>query len=244
MTQLKSVKPYDEEGPKKEQIEQMFDNVAGRYDFLNRLLSLGVDISWRRRLISELKTYEPKYILDMATGTADLAIMAANRLPEIRVCGIDLSKNMISVGDQKVAKKKLTNRIVLEVGDSEDLHLEDETFDGAMVAFGVRNFENLKKGMGEMMRVLKKGKPLLILEFSRPTIFPVKQVFNVYFRWILPTIGRLLSKDPKAYTYLYESVQAFPEYDQMKEIMEEVGFVNCRWEALTFGICTLYIGEK
>ena len=238
------VKPYEESTSKKEQIEQMFDNVAGRYDFLNRLLSLGVDISWRKRLIKELSQYNPDHVLDMATGTADLAILTAKNLPKVNITGIDLSRNMISIGDNKVEKEGLTGRIQLSVGDSENLTIANDSFDGAMVAFGVRNFENLELGLNEMLRTLKKGAPLMILEFSRPTIFPIKQVFNLYFRWILPVIGRIFSKDPRAYTYLYESVQAFPEYDQMKKIMEEVGYKNCRWHALTFGICSLYIGEK
>ena len=238
------VKPYAEDTSKKEQIEQMFDNVAGRYDFLNRLLSLGIDISWRKRLIKEMKGYHPYHILDMATGTADLAIMTAKALPNVHISGIDLSSNMVALGQDKVVKERLENRVKLKVGDSEALNLNANTFDGAMVSFGVRNFENLKLGLSEMKRTLKDGAPLMILEFSRPTIFPIKQVFNLYFRWLLPVIGRVFSKDPRAYTYLYESVQAFPEYDQMKSIMEEVGFKNCRWHALSFGICSLYIGEK
>ncbi len=222
----------------------MFDNVAGRYDFLNRLLSLGVDITWRKRLIREMKAYQPNHILDMATGTADLAIMAARSLPQTRITGIDLSPNMIEYGLKKIENKDIKQRIELIVGDSEKMNIEDDHFDGAMVAFGVRNFENLTKGLMELHRVLKPGKPLMVLEFSKPTIFPVKQLFNVYFRYILPAIGKLFSKDPKAYTYLYESVQAFPEYDDFQAIMEEAGFKRCRWHALTFGICSLYIGEK
>ena len=244
MSNKKEVKPYNTKASKKEEIEAMFDNVAGRYDFLNRLLSMGVDISWRRRLIKELKKYEIQSLLDMATGTADLAIMSAKALPNVQITGIDLSKNMIAKGDEKLKQKKLQSQITLRVGDSENLDIEDQTFDASMVAFGVRNFENLKKGLSELHRVMRNGAPLMILEFSRPTIFPVKQVFNLYFRWVLPAIGKLFSKDPKAYTYLYESVQAFPEYDNMQGILEDVGFKNCRWHALTFGICTLYIGEK
>ena len=244
MSERKEVKPYNSNASKKEEVEAMFDNVAGRYDMLNRLLSFGVDISWRKRLIKELKKYEVSHILDMATGTADLAIMCAKSIPEVRITGIDLSSNMIAHGKEKTDKSNLNDRVELQVGDSENIQFPDDTFDGAMVAFGVRNFENLHKGLMEMNRVLKKGQPLLILEFSRPTIFPVKQVFNLYFRWVLPLIGKLFSKDPKAYSYLYESVQAFPQYDEMKQIMEETGFRNCRWHALTFGICSLYIGEK
>ena len=241
---MTQVKPYGPEGTKKDQIRSMFDNVAGRYDMLNRLLSLGIDISWRKRLIKEMTRYQPRHILDIATGTADLAIMTAKALPELSVTGIDLSPNMVAVGHQKVSDQHLGQRVQLMVGDSEDLQISEDTYDGAMVSFGVRNFGNLEVGLKEIYRVIKPGSPLMVLEFSRPTIFPIKQVFNLYFRHILPLVGKLLSKDPKAYTYLYESVQAFPDYDRFQKIMEGVGFKNCRWSALTFGICTLYLGEK
>jgi len=242
MTQ--EVKPYNTDASKKNEVRDMFDNVAGRYDFLNRLLSLGVDISWRKRLIRELKQYHPTNILDMATGTADLAIMAGKALPDTRITGIDLSPNMVAKGAEKVAEEGLQEKITIKVGDSEKIRAERATYDGAMVSFGVRNFENLRLGLSELHRVLQPGQPLLVLEFTKPTIFPVKQVFNLYFRLILPVIGKIFSKDKRAYTYLYESVQAFPGYDDFKIIMEEVGFKNCRWHALTFGICCLYIGEK
>ncbi len=244
MSAKEVVKPYEGDASKKVQIKEMFDNVAGRYDALNRLLSLGVDISWRKRLIKEMKAYAPKHIVDMATGTADLAIMAAKSLPHTRISGIDLSPNMVSVGDKKVISAGLQDQVALSVGDSEGINQKDATYDGAMVSFGVRNFEDLKQGLSELHRVLQPGKPLMVLEFTKPTIFPVKQVFNLYFRLILPTIGKLFSKDKNAYTYLYDSVQAFPGYDEFQSIMEEVGFKNCRWHALTFGICCLYIGEK
>jgi len=238
------VKPYRTDASKKVEVRDMFDNVAERYDFLNRLLSMGVDVAWRKRLIKELKTYHPKHILDMATGTADLAIMASKSLPNTQIIGIDLSPNMIAKGHKKVVQKGLDKQVQLKVGDSEKIRAERGTYDGAMVSFGVRNFENLKQGLSELHRVLQPGKPLLVLEFTKPTIFPIKQVFNLYFRLILPLIGKVFSKDKRAYTYLYESVQAFPGYDDFKVIMEEVGFKNCRWHALSFGICCLYIGEK
>ena len=244
MSTKKVVKPYHEEGSKKDQVRTMFDNVAGRYDFLNRLLSLGVDITWRKRLIKEMKNYSPDHIVDMATGTADLAVMAAKAIPDLKVTGIDLSPNMVALGNEKVSRTGLEQRVTIEVGDSEQISYANDHFDGAMVAFGVRNFEDLPKGLSELHRVLRPGQPLMILEFSKPTIFPVKQVFNLYFRLVLPTIGKLFSKDKKAYTYLYESVQAFPDYDRLTDVMKEVGFRNCRWHALTFGICCLYIGEK
>ncbi len=239
-----NVTPYQDGKSKKEQVEAMFDSVAWRYDLLNHLLSMGIDIGWRKKLIRHMKAYDPKHILDMATGTADLAIMAAKRIPSAKVTGIDLSKNMIAEGDKKVIKKELADRVSLKVGDSENIQEEDNTFDAGMVAFGVRNFENLDKGLQELHRVLKPGAPFYILEFSKPTIFPVKQVFNLYFKAVLPIVGRLLSKDKSAYTYLYESVQAFPDYDQMKARMEGVGFKDCKWESLSFGICCLYRGIK
>jgi len=238
------VKPYNTDASKKSEVRDMFDNVSGRYDLLNRLLSLGIDISWRKRLIKELKKYNPKLVLDMATGTADLAIMAGKALPDTKIIGIDLSPGMVARGVEKVEKYELQSQIEIKVGDSEKIRAERASFDGAMVSFGVRNFENLRLGLSELHRVLEPGKPLLVLEFTKPTIFPVKQVFNLYFRVILPLIGKLLSKDKRAYTYLYESVQAFPGYDDFKQIMQEVGFKNCRWHALSFGICCLYIGEK
>lgn len=239
-----TVTPYSDGSSKKEQVEAMFDSVASRYDALNRALSLGVDIGWRRKLIRHMNAYHPKHVLDMATGTADLAIMAARKIPDVHITGIDLSKNMIALGNQKVNRKKLSDRVVLKVGDGEDIQEEDNTFDAAMVAFGVRNFENLDKGLSEMYRVLKPGAPLFILEFSKPTIFPVKQVFNSYFRWVVPQIGRIFSEDKVAYKYLYDSVQQFPDYDIMTGKLGELGFKACKWEALSFGICCLYQGEK
>ena len=244
MSQKEVVTPYQDQGSKKEQIGRMFDNVAWRYDGLNRALSMGIDIGWRRKLIKKMKAYNPKTILDMATGTADLAIMAAKRIPEAHVTGIDLSTNMVQLGNEKVDKKGLKDRVHLSVGDSEDIQHGENNFDAAMVSFGVRNFENLALGLGELHRVLKPGAPLMILEFSKPTIFPVKQVFNLYFNLVVPTIGKLFSKDQSAYRYLYESVQSFPDYQKMADIMSEVGFKNCKWHSLSFGICCLYIGEK
>ncbi|MFT6807299.1 MAG: demethylmenaquinone methyltransferase/2-methoxy-6-polyprenyl-1,4-benzoquinol methylase [Saprospiraceae bacterium] len=244
MNKSKTVTPYGDGASKKAQIEKMFDNVAWRYDILNRALSMGVDIAWRKKLIKQLKSYNPSHILDMATGTADLAVMAARKIPGSHITGIDLSTNMIKMGLKKVVKKDLKTQVTLKTGDSENIQHENDTFDASMVAFGVRNFENLELGLSELYRVSKPGAPLFILEFSKPTIFPIKQLFNLYFNMILPVIGKVFSKDQSAYRYLYESVQAFPDYGEMQKIMEGIGFKNCRWESLSFGICCLYVGEK
>ena len=191
-----------------------------------------------------MQAYQPKVVLDMATGTADLAILAAKKIPSAKFVGIDLSNKMIQVGQQKIQAAELSDRIDLQIGDSENIQFPDHHFDSAMVAFGVRNYQDLDKGLSELHRVLKKGAPLYVLEFSKPTIFPVKQVFNLYFKWVLPLIGRLFSKDKRAYTYLYDSVQVFPAYDDFKLRMEAAGFSNTTWEALSFGICCLYTGIK
>ena len=241
---MSQVTPYKDGKSKKDQVRSMFDNVAGRYDLLNRLLSMGIDVGWRRKLIKKLRAYNPVEILDMATGTSDLAIMAAKKIPGARVTGIDLSPEMIAYGDKKVRKANLQDRVQLRTGDSEDLNEPDNQYDGAMVAFGVRDFENLDRGSRELRRVLKPGAPLFVLEFSKPTIFPVKQVFNTYFRFVVPFLGKTISKDSEAYTYLYDSVQAFPDYDEMQEVLEKAGFKECEWEALSFGICCLYKAVK
>ncbi len=240
----KEVKPYNTTESKKKEVEVMFDNVAGNYDFLNRLLSLGIDIGWRKTLIKKMKSFEPSLILDMATGTADLAIMTAKQITTSEVIGIDLSNNMIQVGHSKVADANLGDRVRLEIGDSEKIRYEANTFDSAMVAFGVRNFENLDKGLSELLRVIKPGAPLFVLEFSKPTIFPIKQVFNLYFKWIVPILGKLFSKDQRAYTYLYDSVQVFPDYKRFTDRLDSVGFMKTSWKSLSFGICCLYIGIK
>lgn len=240
----KQVLPYEPNAAKKEQVEKMFDNVAWRYDFLNRLMSFGIDTLWRRHLIKQMKSYNPNSILDMATGTGDLAIMTAKSMRSVNITGIDLSNNMITLAKKKLEKTGFGSRIKMLVGDSENIDFPNDSFDSAMIAFGIRNFENLDKGLSELLRVLKPGCPIFILEFSKPTIFPVKQLFNLYFKYAVPLIGKVFSKDQRAYSYLYESVQAFPDYDSLKEIMQTVGYKNCKWEALSIGICSLYIGEK
>jgi demethylmenaquinone methyltransferase/2-methoxy-6-polyprenyl-1,4-benzoquinol methylase len=221
----------------------MFNSIARRYDFLNHFLSFGIDILWRKRLIKELQKFDPQNVLDVATGTADLAIMAAiSNIPS--VTGVDLSNNMIDIGSQKIIKKNLQSIINLQIGDAEELNFPDLYFDAAMVAFGIRNFENLEKGLKEISRVLKSGGPLLILEFSKPAIFPIKQIYWVYSAFLLPIFGSMISKDKKAYTYLPESIADFPFGSNMIEILNNCGYENCNYKSLTFQIATLYIGIK
>ena len=239
----KEVKPYNEAGSKKQQVAEMFDNISERYDLLNHLLSLSIDKGWRRKVVRMASEGKPKLILDVATGTADLAIALKKAHPE-KITGIDISAGMLSVGRTKIAKKKLSSLITLEQADSEDLPFADDTFDAITVAFGVRNFENLKKGLSEMRRVLKPGGRLLVLEFSQPQSFPFTQIYNFYFKYVLPTIGKLVSKDSRAYTYLPESVQAFPYGDAFRNILAEVGYETGRVIPFTFGIATIYEGRK
>ena len=238
------VKPYNQLDSKKKQVSGMFDNIAPWYDFLNHFLSLGVDLYWRRKTIASLQQNPPAEILDVATGTADLAIEAARQFPAARITGIDISNEMLEVGRKKLTEKKLDKRITLLSGDSENIAFPDNSFDAVTVAFGVRNYEDLSKGLVEMQRVLRPGGSLAVLEFSKPTVFPFKQLYNLYFRHVLPLIGRLTSKDPKAYSYLYESVQAFPEGEQMASILRKAGYKNISFQRFTLGICTLYSAYK
>ncbi|PUZ29132.1 bifunctional demethylmenaquinone methyltransferase/2-methoxy-6-polyprenyl-1,4-benzoquinol methylase UbiE [Chitinophaga parva] len=229
---------------KKEQIATMFNDIAFRYDFLNRFMSLGIDIHWRKVALRQLKKLKPKYILDVATGTGDLAIMANKMLQPDKILGIDISEGMLSFGREKVAKAGLADKITLELGDSETISAPDTTFDAITVAFGVRNFENLEKGLSEMRRVLKPGGKLVILEFSNPTIFPIKQLYNTYFRYITPLIGKFVSKSKAAYEYLPSSVKAFPQGEVMVNILKNTGFQDVTCKTLTFGICSVYSASR
>lgn len=242
---MKEVWPYDDrEGSKKEQVEDMFDAIAETYDPLNRVLSLGIDKGWRKQMMRVLEDDSPGAILDVATGTADVACDAAQYFPKAEVVGLDLSAKMLERGRVKVAKKGLDDRVTLVKGDSEALHFEEETFDAVTVAFGVRNFGDLDRGLEEMYRVLKPGGVLVVLEFSRPRRFPVKNVFNLYFKYVLPQIGRWTSKDPKAYQYLYDSVQVFPQYEEFEARLTSAGFSKTDYKTLTFGICCVYTAYK
>lgn len=238
------VTPYGSEAGKKAEVEQMFDRIAPRYDLLNRVLSLGIDVWWRKRAIGYLKPAQPAEILDVATGTADVAILLAKILKPRQVIGIDIANQMLELGRGKIAAQGLSDVISLETGDSERLRFSDASFDAVTVAFGVRNFENLEKGLSEMCRVLRPGGRVVILEFSKPHIFPIKQCYNAYFKYVLPLIGRLTSRDMRAYTYLFESVQVFPEGSQFTEILTKTGFQNPICERLTLGICSIYTATK
>jgi len=228
---------------KKEQVRQMFNNIAGKYDFLNHFLSLGIDHLWRRRLVKMLSKENPQRILDIATGTGDLALALVKCNP-VEIIGADISENMLQVGIEKIKRKKLDKLIKLELGDSENLKYTDDYFDAITVAFGVRNYEDLIKGLSEMYRVTKKGGSVWILEFSKPAAFPVKQIYNFYFRFILPTVGRMVSKDKEAYTYLPESVNQFPDGENFLAQMKKVGYTSNKQLKLSFGIASIYYGRK
>ncbi|NQZ78265.1 MAG: bifunctional demethylmenaquinone methyltransferase/2-methoxy-6-polyprenyl-1,4-benzoquinol methylase UbiE [Ekhidna sp.] len=239
-----TVLPYkDKTDAKKQQVAEMFDSISGKYDFLNHFLSLGIDIRWRKKAVKMLRDIQPKQILDIATGTGDFAIESLKLNPE-KVIGVDISEGMLNVGRNKMKKRGYSNIIDMQSGDSENLHFEDNTFDAVIVAFGVRNFENLEKGLSEMNRVLRPGGRAIILEFSKPTVFPFKQLYNFYFRWILPKIGKIVSKDNAAYTYLPESVKEFPYGNDFLKILGETGYKNTKCKPLTLGISSIYVGEK
>ncbi len=238
------VTPYQRpDSSKKEQVTEMFDSIAPRYDILNHALSFGVDILWRRRAVRMLKPYAPKVVVDLATGTGDFALEARKLHPEI-IIGIDISPNMLEVGRQKIAEKGASNLIDMRIGDSEALELETNSIDAMTVGFGVRNFENLPLGLSEMCRVLKPGKAAIVLEPSFPTAFPLKQLFQFHFKVITPLLGRLISGEKAAYTYLPASVKAFPNGEAFCQICREAGFSKAEYHPLSFGICSLYLLEK
>jgi len=240
-----SVVPYkDSSDSKKEQVADMFDSISGKYDFLNRLLSGGVDIYWRKKALSMIKDRKNNLVLDIATGTGDLAIEANKILKVEKIIGVDISEGMLNVGKEKIKKLGLTDKIELQMGDSEKLLFGDNTFDTVIVSFGVRNFENLLKGLTDMCRVLKPGGTCLVVEFSKPASFPFKQFYWFYSTKILPIIGKLVSKDSSAYSYLPESVKAFPDGKAFLDVFEQAGFKETSVKTLTFGICSIYLGKK
>lgn len=239
-----AVVPYKENTKgKKDQVASMFNNISKNYDLLNHLLSLGIDILWRKKAIRLLKKEKPKNILDIATGTGDFSLEALALRPE-KIIGVDISEGMLAVGKTKMKERGVDHIIDLQLGDSENLQFEDNSFDAVIVSFGVRNFENLEKGLAEMFRVLKPSGSVVIIEFSKPKAFPLKQVFNFYFTSILPKIGKVISKDQSAYTYLPESVQEFPDGDRFLGILQKLGYKQTKCIPLTFGISSIYQGKK
>ncbi|MEJ6686311.1 MAG: bifunctional demethylmenaquinone methyltransferase/2-methoxy-6-polyprenyl-1,4-benzoquinol methylase UbiE [Crocinitomicaceae bacterium] len=239
----KTVKPYNSEKSKKEEVEQMFDNISARYDFLNHFLSLGIDKLWRKKAVKELKTIQPKKILDIATGTGDFAIASLKLNPE-EIIGIDISNGMLEVGRIKMKNRRIDHIITMKQADSEALPFANDYFDGLTVGFGVRNFENLEKGLSEMLRVIRPGGKAIILEFSKPKKFPIKHAFKFYSKYIIPALGKGISKDEKAYAYLPESVEAFPEGKTFTDILSKLNYGNVTAKTVSGGIATIYTGIK
>lgn len=238
------IKPYGKDGKKSEQVEQMFDNIAPAYDKLNHTLSLGIDRSWRKKAIQWLQPFHPQRMMDVATGTGDFAILACQTLQPAELIGTDISEGMMNVGREKVKAAGLEGRIVFAKEDCTALSFPDQRFDAITVAFGVRNFEDLDQGLREMYRVLDDHGHLVILELSEPEWFPMKQLYALYSKVVIPTLGKLLSKDRSAYTYLPQSIKAFPQGEVMTQILRKAGFREVRFERLTLGICTLYLATK
>ncbi|MBS1917306.1 MAG: bifunctional demethylmenaquinone methyltransferase/2-methoxy-6-polyprenyl-1,4-benzoquinol methylase UbiE [Bacteroidetes bacterium] len=240
-----SIVPFkDSEMNKKQQVADMFNRIAFRYDFLNRFLSGGVDVRWRKKAIKQLAALKPKLILDVATGTGDVAIMMAKYLRPEKIIGIDISEGMLDIGKQKIAKQKLNEQIELQSGDSEAINFVNDTFDAVSVAFGVRNFENLETGLREILRVLKPGGKLVVLEFSKPKNRIFRVLCNWYMKLITPGLGKMISKNAEAYQYLHKSVEAFPEGNEFIEILKKTGYTGTYLKTLSLGICTIYCGQK
>ncbi|MFH0866994.1 MAG: bifunctional demethylmenaquinone methyltransferase/2-methoxy-6-polyprenyl-1,4-benzoquinol methylase UbiE [Bacteroidota bacterium] len=237
------MRPSATYNPQTTNVEQMFNDIAPHYDFLNHFLSGGTDKRWRRKAINLLKKYNPQTILDVATGTGDFAIAALKLNPQ-KITGIDISGEMLKIAEKKIQQKKVQDKIFLTSGSSENLPFPDLSFDAVTVAFGVRNFKNLKKGIIEMHRVLNRKGVAVILEFSKPYVFPMKQVYFFYFRRILPWVGKIVSKNPNAYAYLPETVMKFPQGDEFAEIITNSGFGKVRIYILSGGICSIYLAEK
>lgn len=241
----KTVVPYHpDSGTKKEQVADMFNNISKTYDFLNHFLSLGIDVIWRKKAINELKEVKPKLMLDVATGTGDFAFEALSILKPEQIIGVDISQGMLDIAQQKIEKRGKSGQFEVKLGDSEKLPFEDNQFDAVTVAYGVRNFEDLEKGLADMQRVLKPGGKAVILEFSKPKVFPIKQLYWFYFTCITPAIGKIFSKDARAYSYLPESVKVFPGGRDFTAQMDKAGFKNTKCRPLAFGICSIYSGTK
>jgi len=240
-----NVTPFDDPGKsKKEQIEEMFDRIAGGYDITNRVLSAGIDIKWRKKAILQLQQDRPRQVLDVATGTSDMAIICYRLLEPEKITGIDISEQMLAIGRKKVEKEALTSFIELQKGDSETINFADNSFDAVTVAFGVRNFENLESGLKEMLRVLKPGGKLIVLEFSRPRTKIFRSLYNLYMSIVAPEVARWIARNKKAYQYLNQSANLFPERQNFVEILNRTGYSNTSFKPLSAGICCIYIGEK
>ena len=244
MYKQEQIKPYEGTGDKGKLVEEMFDNIAPTYDTLNHRLSWDIDKGWRKKAIKRLLPYAPKKMLDIATGTGDFAILAAQMLHPEQLVGADISEGMMEIGRQKVKRMGLDKVISLEKQDCLHLGYEDETFDAVTAAFGIRNFQNLDQGLSEMCRVLKKGGHLCIVELTTPVSFPMKQLFRIYSGTVLPIYGKLISKDQSAYDYLNKTIAAFPQGEVMMEVLKKAGFEKAEFKRLTFGICTLYFATK
>ncbi len=243
--EVSTLKPYKSKaGGKKEQVSDMFDSISPKYDLLNRIMTLRIDIIWRKKAIRLLKPSHPQLMLDVATGTGDFAIESIQILHPQKIIGVDISAGMLEVAKEKILKKGLQSQFEVQVGDSESLQFDDNTFDAVTVAFGVRNFENLDRGLAEIRRVLKPGGQAVILELSNPKTFPVKQLFHLYFHKIVPFIGKLISKDSSAYSYLPESVSKFPDGEHFAALTKKAGFKSTRVMPQTFGFCTIYEAVK
>lgn len=238
------IKPFSEQGSKKEQVSKMFDRIAPRYDFMNRFLSAGIDVSWRRKAIKRFQEDQPKTLLDVATGTGDMAILTAKLLKPQKIVGIDISEKMLEVGRKKIEKEGLGAKIELLEGDGETINFPDNSFDGVMVAFGVRNFENLEKGLQEILRVLRPGAQLVVLEFSKPVIPGVKNLYNLYMGVVAPELARWFKQNKQAYKYLNDSAKAFPDRQKLDDILKQTGYSETRWKPLSLGICCIYSGRK
>ena len=244
MYKQEEIKPYEQTAEKASQVEQMFDNIAPTYDKLNHRLSWDIDRGWRRKAISQLAPHNPKTMLDIATGTGDFAILAAQQLHPTRLIGVDISEGMMEIGRQKVRQAGLSDIISFAKEDCLNLSYQDGTFDAVTAAFGIRNFADLDRGLSEMCRVLKKGGHLSIVELTTPVKFPMKQLFKVYSHTVLPLYGRIISKDSSAYSYLTRTIEAFPQGELMVEILKKAGFSDASFKRLTFGICTMYFATK
>ena len=243
MYEQETIKPYNS-GEKAEQVEQMFDNIAPTYDRLNHRLSWNIDRYWRRKALRQLQPCHPRKLLDIATGTGDLAIQAVKMMPDVKVTAVDISERMMKIGQEKVQKAGLAGSISFDKQDCTQLTIPDASYDAVTAAFGIRNFADLDKGLSEMCRVLRKGGHLCIIELTTPVAFPMKQLFRIYSHTVLPLYGRIISKDTSAYSYLTRTIEAFPQGERMTGILKKAGFAEARFQRLTFGICTMYFATK